>query len=58
MNTFKKSSYSSTVENCVEICHADDFMSIRDSKNPNSPILHFPPDAYRSFIARIIKETL
>ncbi|MGI5528302.1 DUF397 domain-containing protein [Streptomyces syringium] len=50
---FKKSSYSSVVENCVEIAipgsDGADPIAIRDSKNPEGPILWCGPRAYRSF---------
>ncbi|MGW2368931.1 DUF397 domain-containing protein [Streptomyces sp. NPDC001667] len=49
MITFTKSSYSSTVENCVEIALSSTAIAIRDSKLPNSPTLHFNSTAYRSF---------
>jgi hypothetical protein len=38
MNHWRKSSYSSTGTNCVEL--AADLHHIRDSKNPASPALH------------------
>ncbi|MGX8906263.1 DUF397 domain-containing protein [Streptomyces netropsis] len=49
--TFKKSSYSSVVENCVEIAlpEGTDPIAIRDSKHPDGPILWCGPRAYRSF---------
>ncbi|GGR06227.1 hypothetical protein GCM10010219_08360 [Streptomyces netropsis] len=49
--TFKKSSYSSVVENCVEIAlpEGPDPIAIRDSKIPDGPILWCGPRAYRSF---------
>ncbi|MEV6672244.1 DUF397 domain-containing protein [Streptomyces sp. NPDC051162] len=56
--TFRTSSYSNGGDNCVEISDSDDVIAIRDSKIPHGPMLRFPPEAYRSFIAKIIKETL
>ncbi|MGA5133179.1 DUF397 domain-containing protein [Streptomyces olivoreticuli] len=53
MSRFKKSSYSSVVENCVEISLSPDLISIRDSKNPNGPALHFTSLAYRLFIRTV-----
>ncbi|MEU3754519.1 DUF397 domain-containing protein [Streptomyces olivoreticuli] len=50
MSTFRKSSYSSGNESCVEIALSPDLISIRDSKNPNGPALHFTSLAYRLFI--------
>ncbi|MEU2872392.1 DUF397 domain-containing protein [Streptomyces olivoreticuli] len=55
MSRFKKSSYSSVVENCVEISVSPDLISIRDSKNHNGPILQVTPTAYHSF-AQALRE--
>ncbi len=54
MSRFKKSSYSSVVENCVEISLSPDLISIRDSKNPNGPRLTFTSLAYRLFSHALI----
>ncbi|MEU2515385.1 DUF397 domain-containing protein [Streptomyces syringium] len=53
---FTKSSHSSVVENCVEIALPEgaDPVAIRDSKNPDGPILWCGPRAYRSF-ARAVR---
>ncbi|MEU5421389.1 DUF397 domain-containing protein [Streptomyces sp. NPDC020799] len=57
MRTFKKSSYSSGNESCVEIAIFPDVIAIRDSKNPHGPMLLLPSGGYRSFITSIVKET-
>ncbi|MEV6672246.1 DUF397 domain-containing protein [Streptomyces sp. NPDC051162] len=54
MITFRKSSYSSGHETCVEIALSPTVIAIRDSKNPNSPTLHFNSTAYHSFSHALI----
>ncbi|MFG3228508.1 DUF397 domain-containing protein [Kitasatospora sp. NPDC048194] len=47
-----KSPYSGNGGNCVEV--APDFPSVvpvRDSKDPEGPVLLFPAEAWRSFVA-------
>ncbi|MFV2112876.1 DUF397 domain-containing protein [Micromonospora sp. LOL_025] len=38
--------------NCVEVA-VDDAVLIRDSKNPDGPVLRFAPRRWRSFISAI-----
>lgn len=51
---FRKSSYSATNGACVEVgaCSCDG-VHVRDSKDPAGPVLTFPPDAWRDFLAGI-----
>ncbi|MFB8204111.1 DUF397 domain-containing protein [Kitasatospora purpeofusca] len=52
--SWQKSSYSGNGGNCVEI--APDFvdlLSVRDSKDPSGPVLVFPSEAWRSFVAGV-----
>ncbi|MFB7383884.1 DUF397 domain-containing protein [Kitasatospora purpeofusca] len=52
--SWQKSSYSGNGGNCVEI--APDFvdlLSVRDSKDPSGPVLAFPSEAWRSFVAGV-----
>jgi hypothetical protein len=46
-----KSSYSNTQDVCVELARAGTTIGIRDSKNPDTPILEFPPPTLTTFIA-------
>ncbi|WP_116214862.1 DUF397 domain-containing protein [Streptomyces olivoreticuli] len=52
-----KSSYSGNGGACVEI--AADFVTtrgvvpVRDSKDPNGPVMDFPADAFSSFVAGV-----
>ncbi|WP_058045806.1 DUF397 domain-containing protein [Streptomyces roseifaciens] len=52
---FKKSSYSATVEDCVEIALAEgsEPVLIRDSKRPGGPTLRVAAAPYRSFARAI-----
>ena len=38
---WRKSSRSSGQANCVEIAHVADRVAVRDSKNPDGPVLSF-----------------
>ncbi|MEU9079639.1 DUF397 domain-containing protein [Kitasatospora sp. NPDC004745] len=47
-----KSSFSQQGGNCVEIAPAfPGVMPVRDSKDPEGPVLLFPADAWRAFVA-------
>jgi Domain of unknown function (DUF397) len=37
--TWRKSSYSSSSANCVEVATAGTSIAVRDSKDPNGPVL-------------------
>ncbi|MFH8789910.1 DUF397 domain-containing protein [Streptomyces roseoverticillatus] len=52
---FRKSSYSSVVEDCVEIALPEDLdpVLIRDSKRPGGPALRIAAAPYRSFAQAI-----
>ena len=48
--TWRKSSYSgNNGGNCVEVGSADRRIAIRDSKNPNGPMLAFRPEDWQRF---------
>jgi len=38
---------------CVEVANGERFVHVRDSKNPNSPVLDFSVGSWLSFIAGI-----
>jgi len=44
-----KSSYTNT--ECVEVHIAPDWIAVRDSKNPDGPVLQFNPAEWRAFLA-------
>ncbi len=51
---WRKSSYSETSGQCVEIAFLDGGMvGVRDSKNPAGPALIFTPSEWSAFIAGV-----
>ncbi|GHE38816.1 DUF397 domain-containing protein [Streptomyces capitiformicae] len=50
---FRKSSYSGTQSNCVEVAPTTGGRAIRDSKNPHGPLLHLGPDGWRAFLGGV-----
>ncbi|MER6423366.1 DUF397 domain-containing protein [Streptomyces sp. NPDC001137] len=51
---FVKSSYSNTGGQCVEVArNIPAVVAIRDSKDPDGPILHLPPKAWTDFTASL-----
>ncbi|MBF6469957.1 DUF397 domain-containing protein [Nocardia beijingensis] len=51
--TFRKSSFSGHGD-CVEITQVDDWTGIRDSKNPNGPVLWFTKTEWDAFAHGVI----
>ncbi|MEV8328266.1 DUF397 domain-containing protein [Kitasatospora sp. NPDC056731] len=52
--SWRKSTYSGGSNGCVEV--ADGFtglMPVRDSKDPDGPVLRFPSAAWRAFVAAV-----
>lgn len=50
-----KSSYSSQDGgDCIEVAPAPHTVHVRDSKDPEGPILRFTPDAWTEFIALVV----
>jgi Domain of unknown function (DUF397) len=51
---WRKSSYSNTGANCVEIAKTrGGKVVVRDSKNPNGAALNFSLSAWKTFVAKI-----
>ncbi|WP_327428780.1 MULTISPECIES: DUF397 domain-containing protein [unclassified Streptomyces] len=51
---FVKSSYSGQLQECVEVArNIPATIAIRDSKNPDSPILRLTPNAWKEFTASL-----
>ncbi|MFH9349805.1 DUF397 domain-containing protein [Kitasatospora sp. NPDC017646] len=47
-----KSSFSQQGGNCVEVAPGfRDVMPVRDSKDPEGPVLLFPAEAWKAFVA-------
>lgn len=56
---FAKSSYSSPSGECVEVAtNMPATVAIRDSKDPDGPILCFTPDAWAAFRAAVVEGQL
>lgn len=52
--TWRKSSYSGSTNNCVEVADgAPGVVPVRDSKDPQGPALAFTPEAWRCFMTGI-----
>jgi hypothetical protein len=47
---WRKSSYSGSGNNCVEVARDEQLTAIRDSKNPTGPMLTFTAPAWRRFV--------
>jgi hypothetical protein len=52
-----KSSRSSDGFNCVEVAISADRVAMRDSKDPDGPMLTFGPESWRHFIEAIRRGT-
>jgi hypothetical protein len=50
---WKKSSYSSAQGNCVEVAPLRDGIAVRDSKNPDGPVLRFGAADWQAFVSNI-----
>jgi hypothetical protein len=51
--SWRKSSYSGDQGNCVEVITASGGMAVRDSKDPDGPVLRFTDSEWRAFIAGV-----
>jgi Domain of unknown function (DUF397) len=52
-SAWRKSSASSSNANCVEVRGQGDVVDVRDSKNPDGPVLSFGPDEWAAFVAGV-----
>jgi Domain of unknown function (DUF397) len=51
---WRKSSYSNTGANCVEVATTrSGKVAVRDSKSPDGGTLSFSPDEWRTFVAEV-----
>ncbi|GGR85099.1 hypothetical protein GCM10010269_25240 [Streptomyces humidus] len=52
--SFRKSSYSGTQSNCVEVAvTADNCRAVRDSKQPHGPLLTVSGEGWRAFVQHL-----
>ncbi len=50
---WRKSSYSGGEGNCVEVSPTPNGHAVRDSKDPDGPVLRLTSGEWKAFIARI-----
>jgi hypothetical protein len=50
---WRKSTYSSSNANCVEVAVTDPAIAIRDTKDRQGPVLVFSPREWRAFTASV-----
>lgn len=53
-----KSSHSCANQNCVEVGGHDDTVLVRDSKNPDGPVLAFTRSEWAAFLAAVKRDEL
>ncbi len=54
MTAWRKSSWSTSPDNnCVEVARSVDEVALRDSKDPDGPVLRFSLDAWIAFVAGV-----
>ena len=51
--TWRKSSRSANNGQCVEVAFASGAVGVRDSKNPNGPVLAFTSDEFSAFVSSV-----
>jgi hypothetical protein len=54
---WRKSSYSGSGNNCVEVATADGDVAVRDSKNPDGPNMVFARDQWRALVRSVKART-
>jgi hypothetical protein len=47
---WRKASYSAGNGECIEVASARGQVTVRDSKNPEGPVLRYSADAFRTFL--------
>jgi hypothetical protein len=54
---WRTSSRSDGGSNCIQVAIAADAVAIRDSKDPDGPILIFPRESWTQFLAAVRTDT-
>ncbi|MBW4719430.1 DUF397 domain-containing protein [Saccharothrix obliqua] len=47
---WRKASYTEGNDNCVEVAHVTRGVAVRDSKNPDGPVLTFSPNGFAGLL--------
>jgi hypothetical protein len=55
---WRKSSYSGNSGNCIEVADLGHAIGVRDSKDPNGPVLMFGTGSWRVFVMSAERERL
>jgi Domain of unknown function (DUF397) len=50
---WRKSSYTTGQGNCVEAASPRGVVAVRDSKDPDGPVLAFAPETWQAFTNRV-----
>ncbi|MCP2256733.1 protein of unknown function (DUF397) [Streptoalloteichus tenebrarius] len=50
---WRKSRHSALKDDCVEVAPVRGDIAVRDSKNPDGPVLTFSPATWRAFVAHL-----
>ena len=50
---WRKSSYSGNTGNCLAVAQVSNLVVLRDSHDPNGPILAFSNDDWRAFVQQL-----
>ncbi|MEU7140389.1 DUF397 domain-containing protein [Nocardia sp. NPDC046473] len=51
---FRKSSFSEGGGDCVEVARVNGWVAVRDSKDPNGPVLWFTPTEWDAFVYGVL----
>lgn len=55
VQVWRKSTYSVGAGECVEVARmADGGIGVRDSKDPDGPVLRFTPGEFRAFVRGVV----